>query len=63
MANPRRRHSKARTAKRRAQYKVESVPQTHECQNCGNVKILHRACPTCGHYRGRAVIEAKDEAY
>lgn len=60
MANPKRRHSKARTATRRAQYKVGSLPTTHECPNCSNEKLLHRACPTCGHYRGRAVIEKKD---
>ena len=62
MANPKRRHSKARTASRRAQYKVHSLPTTHECPNCGNVKMRHRACPTCGHYRGRAVIEKPDYA-
>ncbi|OZC04209.1 50S ribosomal protein L32 [Rubricoccus marinus] len=57
MANPKRRHSKARTATRRAQYKVRSLPVTQECSNCGSDKILHRACPNCGHYRGRAVVE------
>ena len=62
MANPKRRHSKARTAKRRAQYKVHSVPVTHECPNCGNDKVLHRACPTCGHYRGRAVLDRPEYA-
>ena len=62
MANPKRRHSKARTATRRAQYKVRSLPVTHECQNCGSDKILHRACPNCGHYRGRAVVE-REERY
>ena len=60
MAHPKRRHSKARTAKRRAQYKVGTLPNTHTCGNCGNEKLLHRACPTCGHYRGRAVVERPD---
>ena len=57
MANPKRRHSKARTATRRATYKVRALPTTNECGNCGSPKLLHRACPTCGHYRGRAVVE------
>ncbi|MEM6327744.1 MAG: 50S ribosomal protein L32 [Bacteroidota bacterium] len=61
MANPKRRHSKARTATRRAQYKVRSVPVTHECPNCGSGKILHRACPNCGYYRGRAVVEREEQ--
>ncbi len=51
-----------RTATRRAQYKVRTVPTTHECPNCGNVKMLHRACPTCGHYRGRVIVEKPDYA-
>lgn len=60
MANPKRRHSKARTAKRRSQYKVKNVPTTHECPNCSHAKLMHRACPTCGHYRGRPVVERPD---
>ncbi len=61
MANPKRRHSKARTATRRAQYKVRSLPVTQECPNCSSDKILHRACPNCGHYRGRAVVERTEQ--
>lgn len=30
------------------------------CPNCGEVKLPHRACPKCGHYRGRQVIEGKE---
>ncbi|MFN3596191.1 MAG: 50S ribosomal protein L32 [Rubricoccaceae bacterium] len=62
MANPKRRNSKARTAKRRAHYKVSALPATQACPNCGADKLMHRACPTCGHYRGRAVIERQDYA-
>jgi large subunit ribosomal protein L32 len=60
MANPKRRHSKSRTGKRRSQYKIKSLPQTQECPNCSSAKLMHRACPTCGHYRGRAVVERPD---
>ena len=60
MANPKRRHSKARTRTRRSQYKVKNVPTPHECPNCGNAKLMHRACPTCGHYRGREVVARPD---
>jgi len=62
MANPKRRHSKARTATRRAQYKVTQTPALQECDNCGATKMLHRACPACGHYRGRSVVE-RDHAW
>ncbi|MDX1530226.1 MAG: 50S ribosomal protein L32 [Rhodothermales bacterium] len=57
MANPKRRHSKARTRKRRANFRITSTPELHECPNCSNPKMYHRACPSCGHYRGRAVVE------
>ena len=39
MANPNPRHSQARTAKRRSQFKVRSIPQTHECPNCGGTGV------------------------
>ena len=62
MANPKRKHSKARTAKRRAVYYSSlEKPEVMECENCGNPKMRHRACPTCGHYRGRQVIERSEE--
>jgi large subunit ribosomal protein L32 len=32
-----------------------------ECNNCGNPKVMHRACKHCGHYRGRQVIEPSDD--
>ncbi len=62
MANPRRKHSRARTAKRRAVY-YNSIkkPEVMECPNCGSAKMMHRACPSCGHYRGRKVIERKEQ--
>lgn len=62
MANPKRKHSKSRTRKRRTKYynRLEE-PQMQECSNCGSVKIMHRACPSCGYYRGRKVIEPEEE--
>lgn len=58
MANPKRKHSKARTGKRRATY-YNSLrkPSMMECPNCGSAKLLHHACPSCGHYRGRQVVK------
>lgn len=59
MANPKRRHSKARRDKRRA-HDALSRPTSSVCPNCGEVKLPHRACPSCGEYRGRAVIEGRE---
>jgi len=62
MANPKRKHSKSRTRKRRSQYYGSlEQPSMMECPNCGSAKLRHRACSSCGHYRGRQVVEAKDD--
>lgn len=62
MAHPKRKHSKSRTRTRRAvYYKSVKAPTTMECPNCSTVKMLHHACPACGHYRGRQVIEPREE--
>jgi large subunit ribosomal protein L32 len=31
------------------------------CPNCREMKLPHRACPHCGYYRGRQVVEIKKE--
>lgn len=59
MANPKRRHSKARRDRRRA-HDFLPRPATSSCAECGEVKLPHRACPSCGSYRGREVVEGKD---
>ena len=59
MANPKRRHSKARRDKRRTHHALVRVG-TSTCANCGEIKLPHRVCPSCGHYRGREVLEVDD---
>ena len=62
MADPKRRHSKSRTRKRRAKYYNSiDLPQMMDCPNCDTPKVMHRACPQCGHYRGRQVVEPEDD--
>lgn len=58
MPNPKRRHSKARSAKRRTHYKAVS-PSISTCSNCGEIKLQHRACPNCGAYKGRTMFVPK----
>lgn len=59
MANPKRRTSKARRDKRRSHLALDEPPRS-VCPNCGEKKRPHRVCGTCGHYRGREVIEVEE---
>jgi len=59
MPNPKRRTSKARRDRRRAHDGLP-LPASSLCPECGEVKMPHRACRHCGHYRGREVMEPKD---
>ncbi len=61
MPNPKRRHSKSRRDKRRS-HDFLTVRSTSECPNCHEAKLPHRACPHCGYYAGREVIEVREEA-
>jgi len=58
MANPKRRHSKRRTATRRAHDHLHGKSLS-ECPNCHEPKLPHRVCPKCGHYKEREVIEVE----
>ena len=60
MPNPKRRHSKTRTAKRRTHDALSPV-QLGECPQCKGAKRPHQVCPNCGFYRGRQV-KPVDEA-
>ncbi len=60
MPLPKRRHSNARTRKRRA-HDALSPPTLVPCPQCHEPKRPHRACPQCGTYRGRTV-RPKEEA-
>ncbi len=55
MAVPKKKMSRSRTRRRKANWKVES-PHTVSCPQCNSPKLPHRACPSCGTYRGREVI-------
>ena len=59
MALPKRRTSKSRRDKRRTHQKV-SAPAVSTCPECGEAVKPHHACPSCGSYRGRTVIESKE---
>ena len=60
MPNPKRKHSKSRTGKRRAHDHL-TPPAVGSCPHCGEPRPPHRVCPKCGFYRGRIAIEKKEE--
>ncbi|RKY75803.1 50S ribosomal protein L32 [candidate division KSB1 bacterium] len=55
MAVPKRKISRTRRDKRRTHKKLSAV-QVVECPHCHQPKLPHRACPSCGYYKGRMVI-------
>ena len=59
MPNPKKRHSKARRDKRRANWKLEA-PSLSLCPQCRQPKAPHRVCPNCGHYNGKEVVQAPE---
>lgn len=55
MAVPKRKISKSRRDKRRTHYKL-SVPGMSVCPKCGEIKLPHRVCKSCGTYKDVDVI-------
>lgn len=55
MAVPKRRTSKTVTKQRRTHKKLQ-VPGMSECDNCGELKLAHRICNSCGQYKGKEVV-------
>jgi large subunit ribosomal protein L32 len=38
---------------RRANHDKVIAPQLIACKNCGEPSVPHRACPSCGFYKGK----------
>lgn len=55
MPLPKRRFSRSRRDKRRLQIHLK-VPSLTRCSQCGASVMSHRICPSCGYYRGQAVV-------
>jgi large subunit ribosomal protein L32 len=56
MANPTHRHTRARRDRRRAHWKGQ-YPQLSTCPECGEPRLPHRVCLSCGSYNQRKVLE------
>ena len=58
MAVPKRKKSKSKRDKRRTHQKIAG-PNLTSCPQCGDPRLPHHACPSCGTYKGRTVIETE----
>ena len=58
MAVPKRKTSKARRDKRKANWKL-SAPNLATCPKCGELMMPHRACRACGTYNKKVVLEVE----
>jgi large subunit ribosomal protein L32 len=56
VAVPKRKMSRSNTRSRRANWKTTAAPLA-PCSRCREPKLAHVACPTCGTYNGRDVLD------
>ncbi len=59
MAVPKKKTSKARRDRRRSHHHIR-VKALSVCPHCGSPMIPHRACFSCGWYKGRQVVEVEE---
>ncbi|MEX0800129.1 MAG: 50S ribosomal protein L32 [Dehalococcoidia bacterium] len=58
---PKKKTSKSRRDRRRGHLSA-STPSLVTCPQCRSPKPSHRACPVCGTYRGREVLNVTARA-
>lgn len=56
MAVPKRKMSRSNTRARRSQWKAGRITLV-TCDRCKSPKLPHTACPTCGTYAKRQVLD------
>jgi len=57
---PKRKLSKGRRDRRRAHDALE-VKKLVRCSNCGEMRLPHTVCPSCGFYKGREIIKVESD--
>jgi large subunit ribosomal protein L32 len=60
MPVPKRRRSKSQKRMHHAAWKIET-PNLVPCASCQALIIQHRACPDCGMYNGKLVLQIKQK--
>jgi large subunit ribosomal protein L32 len=54
------RRNRSQTAKRRSHHAL-SATRLAACE-CGALRVSHRACPKCGKYNGRVIVDIVGKA-
>jgi large subunit ribosomal protein L32 len=57
---PKRKHTSGRRDRRRS-HDALVARNLVQCSNCGEMRLSHTTCLSCGHYKGREVIEQEKE--
>ncbi|MEC8025721.1 MAG: 50S ribosomal protein L32 [Myxococcota bacterium] len=57
MPVPKKRMSRARKMRRRANHDKLTRPMLSVCPKCSAFKLPHRICGSCGYYKNRQVID------
>jgi large subunit ribosomal protein L32 len=57
-ALPKQKKSKSRGG-HRLSHSALKAPAYVECPQCHDLKLPHHACPTCGTYNGREVVDVE----
>jgi len=57
---PKKRTSKAKRDSRRSHHSL-SAPNLVPCPQCGELKLSHTVCPSCGSYKGKTIIEVDSD--
>jgi large subunit ribosomal protein L32 len=59
MAVPKHKTSKSKRDMRRT-HKKAAAPNITKCPQCGEIRLPHHACPSCGTYKDRQVIKTEE---
>ncbi len=59
MAVPKRKTSPSRRNMRRSHHALTAAAHG-DCSNCGEKKLPHHICASCGHYSDREVVKIAD---
>ena len=61
MAVPKGKVSRQRRDKRRSSHWKLTAPSIVKCPTCCECCMPHRACPHCGQYKGRVVLNVEEK--